>query len=109
MRVTPSSSKISKLVLHAVILTFTWHKPKTHDIERLDRQVRNLHADFFTAFARATPEQERCFELLKKAYIARYKRDYVITKGELEYLADRVRKLKNLTKIICEEKTQSLA
>ena len=95
---------------NAVALTFTRYKPKTHDIEYLDRLASNLHPDFFTVFPRATPEQEHYFDLLKKAYIdARYKRDYAITKEELEYLAGRVRKLQELTKRICEEKIASLA
>ena len=90
---------------HAIILTFTRYKPKMHDIEKLDRQASNLHHDFFTVFPRATEQQKHCFDLLQQAYIdARYKRDYVITKEELEYLASRVRKLQELTKRICEEK-----
>ena len=95
---------------HAIILTFTRYKPKMHDIEKLDRQASNLHPDFFTVFPRATDEQKHCFDLLQQAYIdARYKRDYVITKEELEYLASRVRKLQELTKLICEEKIAGMA
>ena len=90
--------------LTAVILGFGQHKAKTHDLEKLDRQVCNLHADFFTVFPRGDEQQKRHFELLKKAYIdARYKRDFVITREELEYLAARVRKLQELAKRICEE------
>jgi len=96
--------------LNAVVLTFARYKPKTHDIERLDRQASNLHADFFTVFPRASDQQKRCFDLLKKAYIeARYKPDYAITKDELEYLAARVRKLQELTKRVCEEKIAGMA
>ena len=81
-----------------------------HDIEKLDRQASNLHPDFFTVFPRANEQQKNCFDLLQKAYIdARYKRDYVITKEELEYLAARVRKLQELTKRICEEKIAGMA
>ena len=95
---------------HAIVLTFTRYKPKMHDIEKLDRQASNLHPDFFTVFPRATEQQKHCFDLLQQAYIdARYKRDYVITKEELEYLASRVRKLQELTKRICEEKIASMA
>ncbi|MEN6495122.1 MAG: hypothetical protein ABFD16_12655 [Thermoguttaceae bacterium] len=80
------------------------------DIEKLDRQASALAPEFFTVFPRTTPEQKRLFELLKSAYIdARYKRDFVITRGELDYLASRVRKLQELTKRICEEKIASMA
>lgn len=94
---------------NTVILTFTRYKPKLHDLENLDRQVSNLDPEFFKVFPRATEEQKRCFDLLKKAYIdARYKPDYTITKEELEYLAGRVRKLQELTKRMCEEKIASM-
>ena len=93
-----------------MVLTFARYKPKTHDIERLDRQASNLHADFFTVFPRASDQQKRCFDLLRKAYIeARYKPDYAITKDELEYLAARVRKLQELSKTVCEEKIAGMA
>lgn len=95
---------------NAIVLTFTRYKPKTHDLERLDRQASDLHAEFFKVFPRATEQQKHCFDLLQKAYIdARYKRDYAITKEELEYLAGRVRKLQELTKRICEEKIAGMA
>ena len=91
--------------LNAIVLTFTRYKPKTHDIEALDRQACNLHPEFFTVFPRATEEQKHRFELLKAAYIdARYKQSYVITREELEYLATRVQKLKELAKRLCEER-----
>lgn len=97
-------------LFHAIVLTFTRYKPKTHDLEKLDRQASNLHADFFPVFPRATEQQKRRFDLLKEAYIgARYKRNYVITKEELEYLASRVRKLQEMTKRICEEKIAGMA
>jgi len=48
------------------------------------------------------------FKLLKKAYVdARYKKDYKITKKQLEYLAERVKVLQRLTKKICEAKIES--
>jgi HEPN domain-containing protein len=96
--------------LNTVILTFARYKPKTHDIEKLDRQASNLHADFFSVFPRGNEQQKHCFDLLNKAYIdARYKRDFIITREELEYLAGRVRKLQEVTRRICEEKIAGMA
>ena len=46
--------------------------------------------------------------MLRRAYIeARYNSGYKITKAQLEYLAQRVRKLQRLTKKICEAKIES--
>jgi len=91
----------------AVMLVFTGYKPKRHNIETLGRRVSGCDAEFLKAFPRATAEQDKNFKLLKKAYIdARYKKDYKITKKQLEYLAKRVKLLQRLTKKICKEKIE---
>ncbi len=92
----------------AVMLVFTGYKPKRHNIETLGRRVSGCDADFLKVFPRATKEQDENFKLLKKAYIdARYKKDYKITKKQLEYLAKRVKLLQRLTKKICTAKIES--
>ena len=51
---------------------------------------------------------KQMFKLLQKAYIdAHYKKDYKITKKQLEYLAKSVKLLQRLTKKICTEKIVS--
>jgi predicted nucleotidyltransferase/HEPN domain-containing protein len=89
----------------AILLVFTDYKPRTHDIEELGKQVEKLHSDLVTVFPKNTAEEARLFKLLKKAYIdARYEINYKIEKEELEYLADRVKVLKDLTERICNER-----
>jgi predicted transcriptional regulator len=59
--------------------------------------------------AKKDAEQRNSFTLLKKAYIdARYKKDYKITKKQLEYLAKRVQVLQKLTNKICKAKMETL-
>ena len=108
--------KIAVFLLHqaterlyvTILLVFTHYKPKEHNIDKLGKQVNNLDPRFLPVFPRTTGEEERLFELLQKAYIeARYNPKYKITKKELEYLAERVRKLQRLTKKICKEKIES--
>ena len=78
----------------AILLVFTHYKPKEHSIDKLGKQVSNLDPRFLPIFPRKTPEEKRLFELLQKAYIdARYNPKYKITKKELEYLGERVKKL----------------
>jgi len=94
----------------ATLLVFTHYKPKEHDIEKLGKQVNNLDPRFLPIFPRSTQEEERLFELLKKAYIdARYDPEYKVTKKELEYLAERVKKLQRVTKAVCKERIESYA
>jgi len=91
-----------------VLLVFTGYKGKRHNIEKLGRQASGCDTAFLKVFPRATKEQDEMFKLLKKAYIdARYKKDYKITKKQLEYLAKRVKLLQRLTKKICKQKIDS--
>ena len=64
----------------------------------------------FDVFPCSTEEEEHRFDLLKRAYVyARYKMDeYTITKEELEYLAEKVNRLKNLTESICKAKIEQI-
>lgn len=105
--------KIAAFLLHqaterfyaAVLLVFTDYKPRTHDIEDLGNQVAKQHPGFGTVFPMTTPEDQRLFTLLKRAYIdARYNKHYKIEKEELEYLGERVKLLKELTERICNER-----
>jgi predicted nucleotidyltransferase/HEPN domain-containing protein len=90
-----------------LILVYTDYKPKIHDLEKLNKQVCKLDCRFKIIFPRSTDEEERLFQLLKKAYIdSRYKLEYKITKEELEYLSLRVEKLRNLTELACKEKIE---
>nr|AUN36948.1 hypothetical protein [uncultured bacterium] len=93
-----------------ILLVFTHYKPKEHDIRTLGKQAGNLDPRFLPIFPRKTPEERRLFELLRKAYTeARYNRNYKITKKELEYLGERVKKLQEVTKEVCKEKIESYA
>jgi len=92
----------------AVLLVFTNYKPRIHDLAKLSRMVAGQDPAFLPVFPKATPEEKECFDLLRRAYVeARYNPAYKITKAQLEYLAERVRKLQRLTKRICEAKIES--
>lgn len=93
---------------HTIIVVFTGNKPKMHNLETLGRRAANMDGEFLKIFPRNTAEQDRLFKLLKHAYVdARYKKEYKITKAELEYLAKRVKILQRLTKKICRAKIES--
>ncbi|WP_109831770.1 HEPN domain-containing protein [Reichenbachiella versicolor] len=92
-----------------ILLVFTDYRPKDHNLENLGIRVAMCDKRF-AVFPQNTDEEKRLFELLKKAYIdARYKMDeYSIIKSELEYLADKVNQLKQLTDQICKKKIQEI-
>ncbi|MRS04977.1 HEPN domain-containing protein [bacterium] len=90
-----------------ILMVYTDYKPKTHDLEKLDRQACKLDFRFKTIFPRANDEEERRFQLLKKAYIeSRYTLDFKVTREDLVYLSIRVKMLQELTKVACVERIE---
>jgi HEPN domain-containing protein len=91
-----------------VQLVFTGYKPKTHDLEILGGMAKACDMEFGKVFPKGDLQERMRFTLLKKAYVdARYKAEYQITKEDLEWLAERVQILRNLTEQICKEKIAS--
>ena len=88
-----------------ILLVYTDYRPKEHDLARLNLRVKNCDPRF-AVFPQDTDEEKRLFELLRKAYVdARYKMDeYSITQAELDYLAEKVERLKGLVEKLCGEK-----
>ncbi|HEX9828558.1 MAG TPA: HEPN domain-containing protein [Flavobacteriaceae bacterium] len=87
---------------HTILLVFSGYKPKLHDIRKLGCMISHYHDDLLKIFPFDLPEQKKCFKLLRAAYIeARYNKDYIISKTQLEYLIERVEKLKMVTERIC--------
>jgi HEPN domain-containing protein len=94
--------QVTESFYNTILLVFSGYKPKLHDIRKLVCMISNYHNDLLKIFHVDTPEQKKCFELLRKAYIeARYNKNYEINKTQLEYLIERVEKLKAITKNIC--------
>ena len=89
---------------------YTSYKPRTHDLERFDKLCRLHVHELARVFPRSTPEEERRFDLLRRAYVdARYDPAYSITLEDLEYLAGRVRELKAVTEDSCRKKIESMS
>lgn len=86
-------------------LVYTGYRPKEHDLNKLDKKVRNSDKRF-DVFPRVTKEEKRLFELLRRAYVdARYKMDeYIITEVELNKLSGYVLQLKQLTEELCKDR-----
>jgi predicted nucleotidyltransferase/HEPN domain-containing protein len=103
--------KVSIFILHqateryfmAILLVFTDYKPKLHDLEDLGKQVIHADPSFKAIFPNQTDEEKRLFTVLRKAYIdSRYKLGYTVDTADLEWLIERVKLLKELTKEVCE-------
>jgi uncharacterized protein len=92
------------------LLVYTNYKPKSHDLKKLYPQVISQDPAFITIFPQNTEWEKENFILLKKAYIdSRYNMDeFHITQDQLEWLAERVTQLKELTEKSCREKIKEL-
>ncbi len=102
--------QVTEKLYGTILLVFTRYKPKTHNLEKLCQRVGGIEPKFLSVFPRATEKEKDCFKLLRKAYVdARYKPSFTISKEQLEWLAERVNKLKELTEKLCKEKIQSFS
>ncbi|BAV05805.1 hypothetical protein FLA_1817 [Filimonas lacunae] len=94
---------------NAVVLVFTGYKPKTHNLDKLKRYTKRFSEELAGVFPENTAEEERLFDLLKRAYIdARYKKDYVITAEQLSLLIERIQKLQDIAGPLCIEMIASI-
>lgn len=61
------------------------------------------------AWPRGTKFEQRCFELLRRAYVdARYSPHYKITPEELAWLGEHAASLLELVKTVCEDRLDRL-
>ena len=113
---TENLSKIAAFQLHQAaeryyscfLLVTTNYKPNTQNLTMLNSMCITQNESFTSVFPQDTKIHRRRFQLLKSAYIdARYSEHYEITKEELEWCAERVILLQQLTEKLCQEKIQS--
>ncbi|VAW85551.1 hypothetical protein MNBD_GAMMA17-629 [hydrothermal vent metagenome] len=88
-----------------LLLVLTNYKPNTHNLKQLNSLAILQNERISEVFPQDTKINRRRFQLLKQAYVdARYSEHYKISLGELEWLADRVKHLQQLTEMLCQEK-----
>ncbi len=90
---------------HCLLLTLTLYSPKSHKLNFLRSQAEPLVHELIAVWPRDTRFAQRCFELLRQAYVnARYSAHYKVTPAELEWLAERVELLQQIVKEACEKR-----
>ncbi|CAM3310166.1 nucleotidyltransferase and HEPN domain-containing protein [Sphingomonas zeae] len=90
---------------HCFLLTLTLYSPKSHKLNFLRSQAEPLVHELIAVWPRDTKFAQRCFELLRQAYVnARYSPHYKVTPAELEWLAERVELLQQIVKEACEKR-----
>jgi HEPN domain-containing protein len=94
---------------NALELVLTNYVPKGHFLGSSDRRIREVFPDMEVIFPCETEAEKERFDLFEYAYIgARYDKDFKISKKDLEYFADRVKLLLEITEKVCKEKIKEL-
>lgn len=98
-----SLHQATERLYHCILLVLTLYSPKSHKLNFLRSQAERLAPALIEAWPRDTRFAQRCFELLRRAYVdARYSPHYKITDEELTFLVERVTFLRDLVQAVCE-------
>ena len=91
--------------LHSLLLSLTLYSPKSHKLNFLRSQAEAQAPELIEVWPRNTKFGQRCFELLRQAYVnARYSKHFKITAEELDWIAERIQLLAELVERICRER-----
>ncbi|UTP38171.1 HEPN domain-containing protein [Phenylobacterium sp. LH3H17] len=91
------------------LLVLTLYSPKSHKLNFLRSQAEQLVPELSEAWPRDNKFGQRCFELLRRAYVdARYSPHYKISAEELGWLSERVAILQGLVLSTSEERLAAL-
>ena len=83
-------------------MRFTLYSPKEHDLAEFMDRCKRFTTKIFKAFPRDTPEEERLFDLLQRAYVeSRYNPDFEITKEDIDALLPKVERLRDIVERVC--------
>ena len=94
---------------HCFLLVQTLYSPKSHRLNFLRSQAEQLEPSLALAWPRQSKFEQRCFELLRRAYIdARYSPHFRISEEELNWLAARTESLRTAVESICEARLADL-
>ncbi|HEY8616075.1 HEPN domain-containing protein [Phenylobacterium sp.] len=94
---------------HCLLLVLTLYSPKSHKLNFLRSQAERLAPEFIDAWPRESRFQQRCWELLRRAYVdARYSLHYKISDEELTWLSERVGVLAGLVERVCTQQLRRL-
>lgn len=93
---------------HCLLLTLTLYTPKSHKLNFLRGQAEAVAPELIAVWPRDTKFGQRCFELLRQAYVnARYSKHYKITTEELNWIAERVQVLADMVERLCQERLKA--
>ncbi len=90
--------------LRTIPMVFRLYGFKEHDLASLMNQCKKHTLEIYRAFPQDTDEERRLFQLLQDAYVqARYNRNFVVTKADIDALIPKVEQLRDIVEKVCRE------
>ena len=114
---TRGKLKIAAFLLHqateqlyqCILLVFTLYSPASHNIEHLRSLCEDRDPRLIEVWPRATKAERYYFNKLKEAYVkSRCSMEWSIDAERLEWIAEKVQKLQQMAKVVCEERLAEL-
>ena len=92
--------------IKTIPLAYILYGYKEHDLDFLIKKCKPFTLELVKVFPRDTPEEERLFKLLQRAYIeARYnKKNFIVTKADIDALISKVELLRDITEKVCRDR-----
>ena len=92
-----------------ILLVFTLYTPASHNIEHLRSLCEDRDPRLIDVWPRATKAERHYFNKLKEAYVkSRYSMEWTIDAERLEWISDKVQKLQEVAKVVCEQRLAEL-
>ena len=89
-------------LLRVIPMVFILYGHKDHNLSVLMKACKEYAPEIFKVFPRDTPEEERLFKLLQRAYVeSRYNPDFEITKEDIDALLPKVEHLRDIVEKVC--------
>lgn len=93
---------------YALRLVYTLKNSKQHNLSKLLGSTHKYSPELKKIFPRNTKEEKRLFELLRLAYVeARYNKNFVVTKEDIDALVPKVERLRDVTEQVCKAQIEA--
>lgn len=91
--------------LRTIPMVFILYGYKEHDLAFLMNECKKHTLEIYRAFPQDTDEERRRSKLLQDAYVqARYNKNFIVTRADIDALVPRIELLCDITQKVCRER-----
>ena len=86
-------------------MVFILYGYKEHDLAFLMNECKKHTLEIYRAFPQDIDEERRLLKLLQDAYVqARYNKNFIVTRADIDALVPRIELLRDITQKVCRER-----